>query len=117
MAVSMRRFPEQAVVWGMTGCEAPSCLTPAALLYDFERDAGGVPLCLDCADRVLDRDIAVAVGDVSQLPDIWGREPFRRRARLEDTSTWDRTPEMWLAEQGYYGAPVDTSDPDWDIPW
>lgn len=64
------------VVWGETMCEAPGCFRPAVLLADFDDDRGrGVPLCVDDADVLLERQVVLAEfpGPVSRLalPDPW----------------------------------------------
>lgn len=41
------------VVWGETECSIKRCSAPAELLYD------GSPLCLDHADDLLERQVAI----------------------------------------------------------
>lgn len=109
------------VAWGVTSCEAPGCFHTAEVLADFDdgRDVG-VPLCLDDADLLLERTVAIAEFPEPRshlnLPDPWehARRPQRRPPRrLAEWEVADRTPERWLAEQ----SGIDTSNPDWDIPW
>jgi len=114
---TMRPWAAADVAWGDTLCDAPSCITPAQGLweYDEERDEG-VPVCIPHADRLLERVMAmeVAIRGI-QLPDVFGREPYKRPpARLSDAELWNRSPELWALENGWRG---DTWDPDWDIPF
>ena len=118
---TFREWRGDELVWGSTMCEAPGCFRYAEVLadYDVRRDAG-VPVCVDDADVLLERQVALAIaqdaGVRAELPDPWelARRPVRRRD--PGPSEWehaDRSPEKWLAEQ----QGVDTSNPDWDVPF
>lgn len=119
-----REWDYQDVHWGNSWCEAPGCDQPGELIYDSDRRNRGVLLCVADADLLLEHQQALALLPAARrhlLPDPWEgrrRDGGRREPlHLPDAQVWDRSPEKWLAEQGYYGDPVDTSDPDWDIPF
>lgn len=113
-----RRWAERDVCWGSTYCEVPGCDLPADGLWEHAHGAG-LPLCVEHADLLLER--VQAIGEAPQLaavlPALFA-EPRRSPARLSDAELYGRSPERWLAEQGFYGDPVNTeADPDWDIPF
>lgn len=49
------RWRYEQVAWGMTECHRRRCSNAAELLYD------GLPLCVDCADDLLERVHVLAV--------------------------------------------------------
>lgn len=73
------------VVWGETACEAPGCHRPAELLAEFEDyPSRGVPLCVDDADLLLERTVAIAEHPelAYRLGDPWElRRPIVRTFR------------------------------------
>lgn len=68
MPVDLHQRSYDEVHWGDTLC-ACGCCYPAQLLYD------GLPMTIDCADRLLDRQLAfeIAPEKAHLLPDVWGR--------------------------------------------
>jgi len=62
-----RHWEYSEVHWGVTGCSAPFCAEPAELLLD------GDPLCIACADKVIERVEIVAryPGAREWLPDLF----------------------------------------------
>jgi hypothetical protein len=113
---SGRRWLYDDVAWGDTLCEAPRCGQSADLLFDYV-NGSGVPVCCGCADRWLDRQAAFELlraerSSSELLPELYEVEK-RPAPRVDPDRYAHRTVEMWLAEQ----TGVDTSDPDWDIPW
>lgn len=119
---TFRTWHEGELVWGATMCEAPGCFAPAAVLADFDVERGrGIPLCLEDADALLERSVAIAETPrefSDALPDPWELRRRDRARRPAPEPEWasphvDRSPEKWLAEQ--HG--TDTSEPDWDIPF
>ena len=106
------------VAWGSTLCEAPGCLRPAEVLADVNDAGAGIPLCVDDADTLLERELAVIDGPRPplELPDPWElrrRQRGRPPRRLSEWEIADRSPEKWLAEK----SGVDVDEPDWDIPF
>ena len=106
----LRVWEYGAVRWGLTVCEAPGCFAVAAVLCDADEWAlRGVPLCLDCAGLMLERDagwsIAVAAGlRLDEYPAVFEREELRPPAR-SGPAWWEhaeRTPADFLREAGYY---------------
>ncbi len=66
------------IVWGSQGClGADDCMAPAACLYD------GQPLCLDCADLLLERHLAIAERPelLTLLPPLWDYTPPETQKR------------------------------------
>ena len=112
---TMRTWPYTAVPWTLMTCEAPHCLSYAAVLYDVDERDIGVPVCLEHADVLLERFAAIDLGRVERLPALWETAPPKRRPHV-DVETWDRTPELWYLEQGGHGDDA-RFDPDWDIPF
>lgn len=122
------------IAWGLTMCEAPGCFRSAAVLADYDQALDvGVPVCLDDADVLLERFAAQEWGRVDQLADPWelarrqrGRRPrgpqeyeLADPARPELGTIGERTPERFLAEQGWFGEQKRRQvleDPDWDFP-
>lgn len=119
---AFRVWRESDVDWSDGACEAPGCFRRPELLADFDEvRREGVPVCLEDAEVLLERSLAVELA-VVELPDPWELARRRRGWRPRPVPAWasphaDRTPEKWLAEAGYYGEAVDTSNPDWDIPF
>lgn len=70
------RRREWEVDWLHAICAAPRCFSAAALLYDTDAGGAGFPLCVDCADLLLEHEQArgelVAAGSPVRLP-----HPFR----------------------------------------
>lgn len=64
--MNIREWAYDEVAWGETDC-ACGCMKPAQLLYD------GVPLTIECADLLLERQQAIAIAPRlrEQLPWVW----------------------------------------------
>ncbi len=57
------------VVWGISECQRRPCSAAAELLYD------GLPLCIACADRLLERQLAIAIEPrVRDLLPAWNED-------------------------------------------
>lgn len=95
-----------------------SLSVPAAALCDWCRHEladgllNGDPCCLSCADGIIidgQPPLSVQLAIEERAP-----RPHRRSKPLP-ADFYLRTPEKWLAENGWYGPP--TFDVDWDIPF
>lgn len=74
----MREWPAAAIVWGETGCEGGCGGDPAELTFE------GVPLCIGCADTLVEREQTLALaspGLREQLVGLWAEERQGRRVR------------------------------------
>ena len=103
------RYFADHVRWGLQGCVAPWCPREAELLADYIEGAGGLPFCLDCCDRWLDRQEAIAycksVGvEWQDMPPLW-EPPYPLRPA-------ERCPDC-----GFMLRNCKCGNPDWNIPF
>lgn len=122
----LRPWPLDSIAWGTTLCEAPDCFRPAELAGEVE-GLEGIPLCIGCADELLERTVAIAEGGTlwtlgelgaervplaQELPPLFEQTPRRRPpSRIAEWELDGRTPELWLSEQGHPGRDVDEDIP------
>ncbi len=70
------------VAWGIDGClGADNCMNRAECLFD------GQPLCIDCADLLLERTVAITEVPRlrNELPPLWESTPTATTKRQYDT--------------------------------
>lgn len=96
-----RLWKMDEVEWGVTACEAPGCFAPAVLLAELDEFYRGIPLCLDDAELLLDRTLAL---ELEGLPDPWELRRRQSGPRVTRPAEWElegRSPEKWLEEKGW----------------
>lgn len=95
--MKLREWKPEEIVWGDTRCEA--CIVPAAEVT-FE----DIPVCVDCADVLVDRAFGVdgmSADWIGTLPPIFEDRQNRSGRRFVPPADDDgRTIEDWRREHG-----------------